>query len=79
MSGRGVSEEKLMAQRETRGSLVRNSAGENIKKMETGFAGGTVTKNLPCSSGDPGSIPGPGTKIPHASEQGGLNCRAHVL
>ena len=79
MSVRGVSDEKLMAQRETRGSLVRNSTGENIKKMETGFAGGTVIKNLPCSSGDPGSIPGPGTKIPHASEQGGLNYRAYML
>ena len=38
MSVCGVSEEKLMAQRETRGRLVRNSTGENIKKMETGVS-----------------------------------------
>ena len=34
----GVLEEKLMAQREIRGRLVRNSTGENIKKMETGVS-----------------------------------------
>ena len=31
--------------------------------------GGPVAKNLPCNAGDVGSIPGPGTKIPHAREQ----------
>ena len=28
-----------------------------------------MAKNLPCNVGDVGSIPGPGTKIPHAKEQ----------
>ena len=33
------------------------------------FPGGPVVKNLLCSAGDAGSIPGWGTKIPHAMEQ----------
>ena len=28
-----------------------------------------VVKNLPCNAGDVGSIPGQGTKIPHAAGQ----------
>ena len=31
-----------------------------------GCPGGPVVKNLPGNSGDSGSIPGLGTKIPHA-------------
>ena len=34
-----------------------------------GFPGGPVVKNLPCTAGDLGLIPGWGTKIPHATEQ----------
>ena len=33
------------------------------------FHGGLVVKNLPWNAGDVGSIPGGGTKIPHAAEQ----------
>ena len=33
------------------------------------FPGGPVVKNLPCSAGDTGLIPGWGTKSPHATEQ----------
>ena len=33
-------------------------------------------KNLPCSAGDVGSIPGQGTKIPRATGQLGL-CHNH--
>ena len=33
------------------------------------FHVGPVVKNLPCSSGGVGLIPGQGTKIPHATEQ----------
>ena len=33
------------------------------------FPGGPVVKNPPCNVGDQGSIPGRGTKIPHAEEQ----------
>ena len=38
------------------------------------FPGGPVVNNLPFNSGDAGSIPGQGTKIPHAVEQ--LSLRA---
>ena len=33
------------------------------------FPGGTVVKNLPSSAGHSGSIPGQGTKTPHAAGQ----------
>ena len=33
------------------------------------FPGGPVVKNPPSNAGDVGSIPGGGTKIPHAVEQ----------
>ena len=33
------------------------------------FPGGPVVKNLPSNAGDTGSIPGQGTKIPHAVGQ----------
>ena len=38
-------------------SLLRNL-------VTWGFPGGPVVKDLPCSAGDMGSIPGQGTKIP---------------
>ena len=33
------------------------------------FLGGLVVKNLPCNAGDVDSIPGQGTKFPHAVGQ----------
>ena len=46
-----------------------------IKNSEIGdFPSGPVVKNLPYNAGDVGSIPGQGTKIPHAVGQ--LNPRA---
>ena len=33
------------------------------------FPGGPVVKNPPSNAGDTGSIPGQGTKIPHATGQ----------
>ena len=33
------------------------------------FPGGPVVRNPPYSAGDTGSIPGQGTKIPHATGQ----------
>ena len=33
------------------------------------FPGSPVVKNLPSNAGDVGSIPGQGTKIPHAAGQ----------
>ena len=44
------------------------------KKKDRGSPGGSVIKNQPSRAGDMGSIPGPGTKIPHAMGQ--LNPRA---
>ena len=38
------------------------------------FPHGPVVKNLSCNAGDTGSIPGWGTKIPHAAGQ--LSLRA---
>ena len=40
-----------------------------LKKKGGDFPGGPVVKNLPSSAGDAGSIPGQGTKIPHAAGQ----------
>ena len=31
--------------------------------------GGPVDKNPPANAGDPSLFPGPGTRIPHATEQ----------
>ena len=33
------------------------------------FPGGPVVKNMPANTGDMSSVPGLGTKIPHATEQ----------
>ena len=44
----------------------------NRKKKITStgdFPGGPMVKNLPSNAEDMGSIPGPGTKTPHASGQ----------
>ena len=38
-------------------------------KQSQDFPGGPMVKNLPYNAGDMGSIPGQGTKIPHAGEQ----------
>ena len=41
-----------------------------LKKLKTGdFPGGPVVKNPPSNAGDAHSIPGRGTKIPHAAGQ----------
>ena len=37
--------------------------------MSRDFPAGPVVKNLPSNAGDVGSIPGRGTKIPHAAGQ----------
>ena len=58
------------------------------KGLRGDFPGGPVVKNPPSNAGDVGSIPGQGTKIPHAAGQlnlhatttelARLNERAHV-
>ena len=40
-----------------------------IKESLWDFPGGPVVKSLPCNAGDMSSIPGQGTKTPHAQEQ----------
>ena len=37
------------------------------KEQEWDFPGGPMVKNPPSNAGDAGSIPGRGTKIPHAT------------
>ena len=37
------------------------------KSKHWNFPGGPVVKNQPSNAGDEGSVPGRGTKIPHAS------------
>ena len=39
------------------------------KEKDRGSPGGSVIKNQPSRAGEMGSIPGPGTKIPHAVGQ----------
>ena len=41
----------------------------NLKYLSGDFPDDPVVKNLPCNAKDMGSIPGQGTKIPHATEQ----------
>ena len=43
--------------------------GVAIKYVSRDFPGDPMVKHLPSNAGDRGSIPGGGTKIPHASEQ----------
>ena len=40
-----------------------------LKRFIRDFPGGPVVKNLPYNAGDTGSIPGQGTKSPHATGQ----------
>ena len=40
-----------------------------FKNIAGDFPGGPVVKNPPSSAGDPGLIPGQGTRIPHAAGQ----------
>ena len=42
---------------------------KNILKVMSDFPGSPVVKNLPSNAGDTDSIPGQGTKIPHAVGQ----------
>ena len=48
---------------------VRHEDTGHTQKIPGDFPGGPVVKNLPSDAGDAGSIPGRGTKIPHAAGQ----------
>ena len=60
---------------QSRTRLKRLSSSSSIKvwvsksRLLGDFPHGPVVKNLPCHPGDKDSIPGQGTKIPHAPEQ----------
>ena len=49
-------------------------------KIDTGgFPGGPVVKTSPSSAGGAGSIPGWGTKIPHASQPKKQKCKTEAI
>ena len=50
-------------------SPVLGEGQRNIRITTWDFPGGAVVKNPPSNAGDTGSIPGRGTKIPHAAVQ----------
>ena len=50
-------------------AIIVNPRRRIPKYLTRDFPGGPVVKNLPCHAGDAGSIPGQGTKIPHAEGQ----------
>ena len=39
---------------------MRNSTSKKIAAIDTGFPGGSHSKETACNAGDPGSIPGSG-------------------
>ena len=47
-----------------------------IRNLYRDFPGGPVVKNLPSNAGNRSSIPGQGTKIPHAMGQLSLHAEA---
>ena len=49
---------------------------EKEYSLEGNSSGGPEVKNSPSSAGDVGSIPGRGTKIPHATGQPSLHVTA---
>ena len=51
----------------------------NMPRMSRDFPGGPVVKNPPSNAGDVGSIPGQGTKIPHATGQLSLSATTTEL
>ena len=46
-----------------------NALNTTLKTVSEDFPGGPVVKTSPSNAGDVGSIPGQGTKIPHALGQ----------
>ena len=63
-------------------SMKKFSFSSKVKKIKSrvlwswDFPGGPVVKNPPWDAGDVGSIPGQGTKMPHAVEQPSLHTAA---
>ena len=59
--------------------LQLRSPRATTKKSTWDFPGGPLLKNLPYDAGDVGSIPGQGTKIPHAAGQLSLHATTTEL
>ena len=58
---------------------VDKDQGHYLKIKSWDFPSGPVVKNPPCNAGDMGSIPGGGTRIPHAMGQpASHNKRLHM-
>ena len=60
--------QQIMQVRRLRHSKSKNMSFLGFNSFRD-FPGGPVVKNLLCNTGDVGSIPGQGTKIPHVSKQ----------
>ena len=52
---------------------MRQKTSDQEALLSWDFPGGPAVENPLCYAGDAGSIPGQGTKIPHAEEQLSLN------
>ena len=63
----GMGEGKVQTVRCKMGSEMYTTGNrDNIFLITRDFPGGPVVKNPPSNAGDVGSIPGQGTKMPHA-------------
>ena len=68
MDGRKSSQEEMV---QVSKQTIKNASGD--------LPGGPVIKNPPSNAGDTGSIPGRGTKIPHAAGQLSLSATTTKL
>ena len=60
---------RLLVEMEIGAVTMGNSMEVSQNTKNSDFPGGPVVKNPPSNVGDTGSIPGQGTKIPHAGGQ----------
>ena len=65
----GISRCKLLYREWIDNKVLSYSTGNCIQYPVKVTPDGPVVKNLPTNAGDTGSIPGGGTKIPHAAGQ----------
>ena len=61
--------EKIFAKYMSDKGLLSKIYKQHLKLNKGDFPGGSVVKNLPSTAGGVGSIPGQGTKIPHAAQK----------
>ena len=65
----GLAQWGMCQSRKSHGISSPVNGGRRSKHHWRDFPSGPVVKNLPCDAGDASSIPGQGTKSPHAMEQ----------